>query len=1418
MTYAGTFDYGLFEGSSNDDGSEAATAIATPSHAGSSSIIVKDAQLLFSGDFARRGADLVLSKDGHDHVIPEYFKGPLRKGLSSPDGATLSPDLVKALVGEVQTAQAGGAAGAATQVIGSVSKLAGTVIAIRNGVSVNLNAGDNVQKGDVVQAGADSSLTLTFIDGTVFGLSANARMVLNEMVYDPNGSSNSSLLSLIQGTITFVAGETAKNGDMRVDTPVATMGIRGTAVLVEIGFEVPGQGAAPPAKFQVLVEPTGRTGSYVLYNKNTGAIMGTVNQAGQVTSITGSGDVNVGTAEPLTPIAQAIIQQTLQQYFPNYVPSANPRSNGGGGSTPSDPNSGTAPDPLKFAPLPEVFPGQPYRVPIKLPGFDSNTPQIDVFVTRFNSAPTVTVASVVVMLPVDSNNFNIGERVTISDPDAGDTAIPYVPGTARIVSATGPAGTPASLDLKSLISVDPPTGRVSYDPALFKFLGAGQKAIYVIEFDSQSGPDTTHQTLTFTVDGTNDAPVATVALTGAVTQGGAPSSFDLLAGAADPDLGETATLSISNVRYSFDGSPAQTSAPNGVTLNGTLLQLNPAAFTYLGEGQTATLVVSYTITDVHGASVTQTETITITGVNDQPVVVSTNFTVTPNDTVVLNETSFTISDPDASSNFTFTVTDVTGGSFAVGNPLLRMAFLTNESGAITFTMDDLRDGRVRFVSDGSGPPSFILTVDDGSGAKNSSSGPTLQTAGYRNADPVVAQPLKLDATEGDCAVSVDLLDGASDPNEQELSIGNVRYKVGNGAETTTSPSGLSLCGSQLRLDPNDPAFDYLAAGQKLTIIVSYDILDGQGGKATQTETITITGTNDRPVIDKVSFALAEGGYKVLKASDIGVTDPDSTDFVFTVSQVRHGKFQIKTENGSWHDTSSFTSDDLVAGHVRFVHDGSESDATFSIKANDGDGENGVSQTYRAKIEINHVNDAPTMIAAPLIIAEGGTVVLTVLNFLATDPDDSSFTFHLSCVENGCFKVYRGGQWQETDTFTTADLRAGRVIFTHDGGEAPPSYNVYADDGHDTNHAGNTVDSAVLFIPVNDAPRILNASFTVEPCGIALLKASDFCVDDPDSSSFKFTVSNVHGGHFETLNYNYRTHCWEWSTDNSFTTSELNADRVRFVHDGHGSDISYDIRADDGSWVNSRSDKFHGGGTVIENQAPSIDISHLQADTSDTGIPEIRGIAVADEDSANSSFHFATTTKLGGHVYFGSEHSSGHAVSLSDLNERLSLPFTYDPPAGKTGQETVHLTVTDNKGASDAINFVFHVGDVSPRDHVTLTGTNGRDVIISTAAKDVLSGGFGADQFVFGPDFGKDSITDFKRGTDKIDLRLDIPYEPGETSFAHWLSAHTTTSRAGTTIHLDPNDGLGDHNTILVKGVFDLQASDFIVHDQPLPRV
>lgn len=94
--------------------------------------------------------------------------------------------------------------------------------------------GDLVYQGDGVATGADGRVGINFTDGSSFNLSNNARMVLDEFVYDPNSTSNASLFNLTKGTFTFVAGKVAKTGDMKVDTPVATMGIRGTTPRVEI--------------------------------------------------------------------------------------------------------------------------------------------------------------------------------------------------------------------------------------------------------------------------------------------------------------------------------------------------------------------------------------------------------------------------------------------------------------------------------------------------------------------------------------------------------------------------------------------------------------------------------------------------------------------------------------------------------------------------------------------------------------------------------------------------------------------------------------------------------------------------------------------------------------------------------------------------------------------------------------------------------------------------------------------------------------------------------------------------------------------------------------------------------------------------------------------------------------------------------
>jgi hypothetical protein len=108
-------------------------------------------------------------------------------------------------------------------------------------------AGDLVYQGDAVATGADGKVGINFTDGSSFNLSNNARMVLDEFVYDPKGTSNASLFNLTKGTLTFVAGKVAKTGDMKVDTPVATMGVRGTTPRVEIADD-------GTVKFTTLIE------------------------------------------------------------------------------------------------------------------------------------------------------------------------------------------------------------------------------------------------------------------------------------------------------------------------------------------------------------------------------------------------------------------------------------------------------------------------------------------------------------------------------------------------------------------------------------------------------------------------------------------------------------------------------------------------------------------------------------------------------------------------------------------------------------------------------------------------------------------------------------------------------------------------------------------------------------------------------------------------------------------------------------------------------------------------------------------------------------------------------------------------------------------------------------------------------------
>jgi hypothetical protein len=650
-------------------------------HAPSDAIIVPDARLLFHGDFKRAGVDLILSNDDRELVLHDYFKGEKRAALASPDGAHLTGDIVDALTGHTQFAQAGGGASGG-QVIGHVTKLAGTATAVRNGVSIILNNGDNVEKGDVIQSGSNSTLGITFIDGTVFGLSSNARMVLNEMVYDPNGSNNSSLLSLVAGAITFVAGETAKHGDMKIDTPVATMGIRGTAVLCEIDFHValpqdplvdphPLPNLPPSAIFQVLVEPDGHTGSYILFDKTTLTPIATVNQAGQQINIS-QGQVSI-TNSPLSPDLQKLITDVFSlkftdnsntKTFEHFTDSVIPQQFGGfklpDGSTAlpiffNVKTADSAPAPPSNGPInsnPRV-PGPPTAVVLDAGG-------------HVNSVFAITEIANTTGDSLDVDGVTI--RVNWVDVNRGDVptasatfdSFTYKDAHGNNVTAALNANQLADIvavEAKLLPTPDPgnnnngsATFTFGFADKNFDFLAAGETLTLTyrvkVEDNFAANNEATFLTFTITITGTNDVPVITtsapaLAFTGdhevvagflsakdPVTGNPVPTSGTLAF--KDPDLTDTHSVKVALATPAWSGGTVppgplaafeaaltasigtdSTGTGNG-TINWQLAALPDYLADFLPKGETLTLTYTITVTDSLGATAIQHVTITIT--------------------------------------------------------------------------------------------------------------------------------------------------------------------------------------------------------------------------------------------------------------------------------------------------------------------------------------------------------------------------------------------------------------------------------------------------------------------------------------------------------------------------------------------------------------------------------------------------------------------------------------------------------------------------------------------------------------------------------------------------------------------------------------------------------------------------------------
>jgi len=121
--------------------------------------------------------------------------------------------------------------------VGHVETLVGSVTVTRaDGARAVVEAGDPVFQGDVIETGPDGALGIVLADNSAFSMGADGAITLDDMVYDPGAQEGSVALSVTQGVFTFVSGEIAKTDPeaMTINTPVATIGIRGTQMGLDI--------------------------------------------------------------------------------------------------------------------------------------------------------------------------------------------------------------------------------------------------------------------------------------------------------------------------------------------------------------------------------------------------------------------------------------------------------------------------------------------------------------------------------------------------------------------------------------------------------------------------------------------------------------------------------------------------------------------------------------------------------------------------------------------------------------------------------------------------------------------------------------------------------------------------------------------------------------------------------------------------------------------------------------------------------------------------------------------------------------------------------------------------------------------------------------------------------------------------------
>ncbi len=131
---------------------------------------------------------------------------------------------------------------AADGTIGVVRTTAGSATVTRGADVLPATMGTRIHAGDTLSTGPDGSLGVILRDNSSISLGPGSSLVLREFLFSPSEGKLGMLVRLSKGTMAYLSGLIGKLAPekARFETPVATIGIRGTCFAVMAG-ETPSQ-------------------------------------------------------------------------------------------------------------------------------------------------------------------------------------------------------------------------------------------------------------------------------------------------------------------------------------------------------------------------------------------------------------------------------------------------------------------------------------------------------------------------------------------------------------------------------------------------------------------------------------------------------------------------------------------------------------------------------------------------------------------------------------------------------------------------------------------------------------------------------------------------------------------------------------------------------------------------------------------------------------------------------------------------------------------------------------------------------------------------------------------------------------------------------------------------------------------------